>query len=115
MPRLPYPISNAVLGSLVVFVDGEKLHRTSSPALVHRADLRQGQNLSTQQVPLHGRGVNLEWNGVATCGEPGHETRESGRLGNEAMSPTLVSFRIPRPFPPLLMIACSMQKLEADF
>ena len=44
------------------------------------------RHTQAQQVSLHGRGVNLEWNGV----EPGHETRESGRLGNEAMSPQAV-------------------------
>ena len=72
LPLLPYPISNAVLGILVVLVDGEELHRPSPPALVHRAGLRQGQNLPTQQVSLHDRGarrgVNLERNGIATCG-----------------------------------------------
>ena len=52
---LPYPIRNAVLGSLVVLVDGEELHRPSSPALVHRTGLRQGQNFSTQQVSLRDR------------------------------------------------------------
>ena len=68
-----------VFGSLVVLVDGEELHRPSPPALVNRADLRQGQNLSTQQVMLHDRSprrashnkTGMEW-GSDMRGGPGH-------------------------------------------
>ena len=71
-------------------MNGEELHRPSSPALVYRAGLRQGQDFSTQQVSLRDQTWashnKLEWSGVVIC-EPRHETSlslESGRSGNEA-------------------------------
>ena len=75
LPLLPYPISNAVLGSLVVLVDGEELHCPSPPALVNRSGLRQGQNLSTQQVSLHDRRASHNKTGMEWGSDMGLGTR----------------------------------------
>ena len=76
-------------------MDGEELHRPSPPALVHRTGLRQGQDLSTQQVTLHNRRASHNKTGMEWGSDMGLGTRLGNRdgLGTRLCRPSLV----PRP------------------
>ena len=78
-------------------MDGEELHRPSPPALVHRTGLRQGQDLSTQQVTLHNRRASHNKTGMEWGSDMGLGTRLGNRdgLGTRLCRPSLVVSEFP--------------------